>query len=120
MFDVKQMTEMAKQFGEIYKTTGIKPEAFTDVFEKMSAHSPVPMPKVSMNKNGYEIRTQVLEMAQSQMWQDYYAKFGAFETSVRKEHDEVVTKVEMPTVPGTQEVLEAAQKFYDFVNGKKQ
>lgn len=115
MFDMKQMTEMAEKFGEIYKTTGIKPEAFTEAFNKMPQ-----MPKVNMNKNGYEIRTQVLEMAQSQLWQDYYAKFGAFETSVRKEHDEVVTKVEMPTVPGTEQVLEAAQKFYDFVNGKKQ
>ena len=75
------------------------------------------MPKVTTNKNGYEIRTKVLEMAQNQMWQDYHAKLGAFQTSVTKEGDEVVTKVEMPAVPGADAVLDAARKFYDFVNG---
>jgi hypothetical protein len=77
------------------------------------------MPKVTTNKNGYEIRTKVLEMAQNQAWQDYHAKFAGYETSVTKEGDEVVTKVEMPTVPGADAVLEAAEKFYEFVNGNK-
>ena len=76
------------------------------------------MPKVTTNKNGYEIRTKVLEFAQNQAWQDYHAKLGAFQTSVSKEGDEVVTKVEMPEVPGVEAVLDAANKFYDFVNGK--
>jgi ribosome-interacting GTPase 1 len=77
------------------------------------------MPKVTTNKNGYEIRTKVLEMAQHQAWQDYHAKMGAFETSVTKEGDEVVTKVSMPEVPGADAVLDAANKFYAFVNGNK-
>lgn len=76
------------------------------------------MPKVTTNKNGYEIRTKVLEMAQNNVWQDYHAKLGAYETSVTKEGDEVVTKVSMPEVPGVDAVMEAAEKFYDFVNGK--
>jgi hypothetical protein len=76
------------------------------------------MPKISTNKNGYEIRTKVLEMAQNNVWNDYHAKYGQFETSVTKEGDEVVTKVQMPEVPGADQVLEAAEKFYDFVNGK--
>ena len=76
------------------------------------------MPKVSTNANGYEIRTKVLEMAQNQAWQDYHARYGQFETAVTKEGDEVVTKVTMPQVPGADAVLEAATKFYDFVNGK--
>ena len=116
MFDVKQMKEMADKFAELYTTTGMKPEAFTDAFSKMAPQ----IPKVAFNKNGYEIRTQVLEMAQNQLWQDYYAKVGALETSVRKEHDEVVTKVEFPEFPGSDQVLETARQFYDFVNGKKQ
>lgn len=74
------------------------------------------VPQVSFNKNGYEIRAQMLEMAQSQVWQDYHAKWGAFETKVSKEGDEVVTTVELPAVPGVDQVLEAAKKFYDFVN----
>jgi len=77
------------------------------------------MPKITTNKNGYEIRTKVLEMAQNQAWQDYHAKFAGYETTVTKDGDEVVTKVEMPTVPGADAVLEAAEKFYDFVNGNK-
>jgi len=77
------------------------------------------IPQVKFNKNGYEIRTQVLEIAKDSLWQDYYAKWGQFETSVKKEHDEVVTRVEMPTVPGVDQVLETAQKFYNFVNNGK-
>jgi len=77
------------------------------------------MPKVNFNANGYEIRTKVLEMAQNQAWQDYHAKFAGYELAVTKEDGEVVTKVAMPTVPGADQVLEAAQKFYAFVNGNK-
>ena len=76
------------------------------------------MPKITTNKNGYEIRTKILEMAKDNIWQDYYAKYGQFETSIKKEHDELVTKVETPVIPGTEQVLEAAEKFYEFVNGK--
>jgi len=76
------------------------------------------MPKITTNKNGYEIRTKVLEMAQNNIWQDYHAKLGQFETTVAKEGDEVVTTVALPEVPGADAVLEAAEKFYEFVNGK--
>jgi hypothetical protein len=77
------------------------------------------IPQVKVNKNGYEIRTKVLEMAKDNVWSDYYAKWGQFETSLKKEHDEVVTKVELPTIPGADQVLEAAEKFYNFVNKNK-
>ena len=76
------------------------------------------MPKITTNKNGYEIRTKVLEMAQNNVWQDYHAKLGQFETSIKKEGDEIVTEVKMPEVPGADAVLDAANMFYDFVNGK--
>jgi hypothetical protein len=94
-------------------------DQMTKQFEQFADMMKSAMPQVKPNKNGYEIRTKVLEMAQSQAWQDYYAKFGAFETSVRKEHDEIVTTVEMPTVPGADKVLEAAEMFYNFVSGTK-
>ena len=74
------------------------------------------VPQVKFNKNGYEIRAQMLELANNSVWQDYYAKWGQFETSVSKDGKEVVTKVEMPKVPGAEQVLEAAEKFYNFVN----
>jgi hypothetical protein len=89
----------------------------TKQFEQFAEIMKSAMPQVKPNKNGYEIRTKVLEMAQNNVWQDYHAKWGAFEASVTKEGDEVVTKVELPEVPGADAVLETAQKFYDFVNG---
>jgi hypothetical protein len=95
------MTEVTKQL-----------EQFADMMKAA-------MPTVKPNKNGYEIRTKILELAKDNVWNDYYAKWGAFETSIKKEHDELVTKVEMPTVPGADQVLEAAEKFYNFVNNSK-
>ena len=94
------MTDMTKQF-----------EQFADMMKAA-------MPQVKPSKNGYEIRTKILELANNSVWQDYYAKWGQFETSVKKEHDELVTKVELPEVPGAEKVLEAAEKFYAFVNQK--
>ncbi len=91
----------------------------TKQFEQFADMMKAAMPQVKANKNGYEIRTKVLEFAQNQAWQDYHAKWGAFETSVKKDGDEVVTSVEMPEVPGADTVLETAQKFYDFVSGNK-
>lgn len=94
----EQVTKQMEQFAEMFKAA---------------------MPQVKTNKNGYEIRTKVLEMAQNNVWQDYHAKLGAFQTSITKEGDEVVTKVEMPEVPGADTVIDAANKFYDFVSGNK-
>ena len=102
------MSKVETTYGEtILKQT----QEIADMFKQA-------MPKVTTNKNGYEIRTKVLEMAQNNVWQDYHAKLGAYETSVTKEGDEVVTTVTMPEVPGVDAVLDAADKFYDFVNGK--
>jgi|TARA_R110002167_G_scaffold276179_1_gene482176 hypothetical protein len=79
------------------------------------------MPKVSTNQNGYEIRTKVLEMAQGNVWNDYYAKFAGWEQTVKRdpETNEVVTSITMPDVPGAAEVLDAANMFIEFVNGNK-
>ena len=102
------MSKVETTYGEtILKQT----QEIADMFKQA-------MPKVTTNKNGYEIRTKVLEMAQNNIWNDYHAKLGQFETTVAKEGDEVVTTVALPEVPGADAVLEAAEKFYDFVNGK--
>lgn len=94
-------------------------EQVTKQFEQFTDMMKSAMPRVQTNKNGYEIRTKVLEFAQNQAWQDYHAKWGAFETTISKDGDEVVTKVEMPEVPGADVVLETANKFYEFVSGSK-
>ena len=89
----------------------------TKNFEQFADMMKAAMPQVKANKNGYELRTKVLEFAQNQAWQDYHAKLGAFETTVTKEGDEIVTTIEMPQVPGAEQVLETANKFYEFVSG---
>src|SRR6056300_1760434 len=94
-------------------------EQMTKQFEQLAEVMKSAMPQVKANKNGYEIRTKVLEFAQNQAWQDYHAKWGQFETTVKKEGEEVVTEVTMPEVPGADKVLEAANMFYDFVSGNK-
>ena len=79
------------------------------------------MPKVSFNANGYEIRTKVLEMAKEHEWSDFHAKFAGWEQTVKRDPEtgDVVTTVAMPSVPGVDKVLEAAEKFYSFVNSNK-
>ena len=89
-----------------------------DNFDQMSDMMKNFVPVMKPNKNGYEIRTKVLEMAQTQMWQDYNAKWGAWETKVSKEGDELVTTVTMPDIPGVEEVVKAAERMYSFVTGK--
>ena len=91
----------------------------TKQFEQFAEMMKAAMPQVKPNKNGYEIRTKVLDIATTAVWQDYYAKWGQFEASMKKEGEEVVTEVKMPEVPGSDAVLEAANKFYEFVSGNK-
>ena len=76
------------------------------------------LPQMSFSKSGYEIRAHMLEMAQAQLWQDYHAKWGAFNLSVTKEGADYALRVDLPQVPGVEQVLEAAEKFYSFVNKK--
>jgi hypothetical protein len=79
------------------------------------------LPKVQFNKNGYEIRTQVLDLAKQWNEFEYSQKFLGFETSTKRDpkSGEFVTTVGMPEVPGVDQVLETAEKFYDFINKTK-
>ena len=79
------------------------------------------MPKITTNKNGYEIRTKVLEMAKDQAQFDFNAQFSGWEQTIKADPktNEVVSTVTMPTVPGVDAVLEAAEKFYAFVSPSK-
>jgi len=93
----KQAQDMATQFAEQMKAA---------------------MPTVRTNANGYEIRTQVLDMAKQFTEFEYSVKYQGFEQTSKRDPEtgEIVNTVNMPEVPGTDKVLEAAQKFYDFVN----
>ena len=76
------------------------------------------MPKVKFNKNGYEIRTQVLDMAKQWTEFEYAQKFAGWDISSKRDKDtgEIVSTVNMPQIPGVDQVLENAEKFYDFIN----
>lgn len=76
------------------------------------------LPEVKFNKNGYEIRTDILAMAKDLVAQDFQVKFAGWEmTATRDEKTgQIVSKVGMPEFPGMDKVLEAAEKMYAFVN----
>ena len=79
------------------------------------------LPKVQFNKNGYEIRTNVLDMAKQFKEFEFQSKWNGWEiTSKRDENTrEIVNKVGMPDIPGVDDVLETAEKFYNFINNSK-
>jgi len=76
------------------------------------------LPEVKFNKNGYEIRTEVLSMAQALVTQDFSYKWNGWEQTVERDKDgNVVAKTTVPEFPGLDKVLETAEKMYSFVNG---
>jgi hypothetical protein len=84
----------------------------------MSKFNTPKMPSMTVNKNGYEIRADVLNMAKDVVMQDYQVKFAGWEmTATRDEKtNQIVTTVAMPEFPGIDKVLETAEKLYAFVN----
>ena len=75
-------------------------------------------PEVKFNKNGYEIRTDILDMAKGLVSEEFHAKFNGWEmTATRDEKTgQIISKVDMPEYPGLDKVLETAEKMYSFVN----
>ena len=84
----------------------------------MSQFETPKLPEVKFNKNGYEIRTEILDMAKGLISEEYHSKFRGWEMSVAKDEKtgQVVTTVAMPTFPGLDKILETAEKMYGFVN----
>ena len=76
------------------------------------------LPEVKFNKNGYEIRTDILAMAKDLVQSEYNVKFQGWEmTSTRDEKTgQMVSSVNMPEYPGLDKILETAEKLYGFVN----
>lgn len=76
------------------------------------------LPEVKFNKNGYEIRSDILGLANQLVLEEYKMKFAGWEMSQYKDPEtgQVHAKVAMPEFPGLDRVLETAQKMYDFVN----
>lgn len=76
------------------------------------------LPEVKFNKNGYEIRTEILGMAKQLAESEYYAKYQGWELSAERDEKtgQIVTKVGMPQFPGLEQILDTAQKMYAFVD----
>ncbi len=76
------------------------------------------LPEVKFNKNGYEIRTDILAMAKDVVMQDYQVKFAGWQMTAAKDDKtgQLVGTVAMPEFPGMDKILEAAEKMYAFVN----
>lgn len=76
------------------------------------------LPEVKFNKNGYEIRADILAMAKDHVQQDFQVKFAGWQMTAAKDEKtgQIVSTVSMPEYPGMDKVLEAAEKFYGFVN----
>ncbi len=76
------------------------------------------LPEVKFNKNGYEIRTDILAMAKDIVQSEYSMKFQGWEMSAQRDEKtgQIVTQVGMPEFPGLDKVLETAEKMYAFVN----
>ena len=76
------------------------------------------LPEVKFNKNGYEIRTDILAMAKDLVQSEYSVKFQGWEMTAQRDEKtgQLVTQVGMPEFPGLEKVLETAEKMYSFVN----
>jgi hypothetical protein len=84
----------------------------------MSTFETPKLPEVKFNKNGYEIRTDILAMAKDMVQQDFQVKFAGWEMTAERDEKtgQIVTTVGMPEFPGLDKVLETAEKMYAFVN----
>jgi hypothetical protein len=76
------------------------------------------LPEVKFNKNGYEIRTDILAMAKDMVQSEYSMKYQGWEMTANRDEKtgQIVTTVGMPEFPGLDKVLETAEKMYAFVN----
>ena len=76
------------------------------------------LPEVKFNKNGYELRTDILAMAKDMVQNEYSMKFHGWELSAKRDEKtgQLVSTVEMPQFPGLDKILETAEKMYGFVN----
>ena len=79
------------------------------------------LPEVKFNKNGYEIRSDILAMAKDLVQQDFQVKFAGWEMTAQKDEKtgQIISTVAMPEFPGLDKVLETAEKMYGFVNASK-
>jgi hypothetical protein len=57
-------------------------------------------------------------MAKDLAMQDFHMKYSGWEVTAQRDEKtgQIINKVEMPTFPGLEQILENAEKMYAFVN----
>ncbi len=75
------------------------------------------LPEVKFNKNGYEIRSDILALAKDVVQQEYSMKVHGWELSAKRDEKtgQLVSTVAMPEFPGLDKILETAERMYAFV-----
>jgi len=78
------------------------------------------LPELTVTKNGYQIRSEILHLAKDIVQQEYQVKFAGWEMSATKDEKtgQLVSTVSMPEFPGLDKILETAERMYSFVNKK--
>ena len=84
----------------------------------MSEFNTPKLPEVKFNKNGYEIRADILALAKDHINNEFQVKFAGWQITAEKDEKtgQLVGTVQVPEYPGVDKVLEAAEKMYAFVN----
>ena len=69
------------------------------------------------NKNAYELRTDILGMAQGQVMDKFEKEFGVWDMSCERHQDTgtLIVSTPPPTYPTTNEILKTANELYTFV-----
>ena len=69
------------------------------------------------NKNAYELRTDILSMAQNRVMDMYNQEFSVWDMSCERHPDTgaLMSTTTPPTYPTTSEILKTANELYSFV-----
>ena len=72
------------------------------------------------NKNAYEIRTEILDMARGFVMDRYHSAMQKWQepTDRHPETGQLLSTVDAPQYPSSSEILAEANKLYSFVDSK--
>ena len=74
---------------------------------------------MTSNKNGFEIRADILKLAQDHLHTGFFTANQQYENTISSPEWKNV-QVAKPAFPSTQQVLETAKEMYTFVNTQVQ
>jgi hypothetical protein len=72
------------------------------------------------NKNAYEIRTEILNMAKTFVMDRFYSSLQKWQDSTDRHPDDgtILSTVDAPQYPSSNEILTEAKKLYSFVDSQ--